>query len=129
MSSAKEYFRALEEWQPPKAVWCDETPDSRDRTWPDEEYERVLKGLFVPKRERDRDCHVTQRHTFGDMFIVISQTALRPGEVCRIKKADIDLSEDAVNATKFRVHFLDKSTEITEETSKTEEKAAAKKAP
>lgn len=93
LSAAKEYYRSLEDWQPPKAVWCDETHDGRERVWSDDEFFKVLDELYAPKRPTDQLWHVEQRHALGDMFVVLSQTALRPGEACRLKKSDVNFSE------------------------------------
>lgn len=99
LTAATQYFRALNDWQPPKAVWLDETHDGRDRTWSEGEYSKFLTYCFQPKRPRERDWQLQQRVALGEMFIVISQTALRPGEACRLKIFDVDFDENVISVT------------------------------
>jgi integrase len=99
LTAATQYYRSLNDWQPPKATWLDETHDGRDRVWSEEEYRKVLEYCFQPKRGREQAWQVEQRISLGEMFIVISQTGLRPGEACRLKKTDVDFSENVIGIT------------------------------
>ena len=99
LSAATQYYRSLNDWQPPKATWLDETHDGRDRVWSEDEYKKVLEYCFQPKKSSEQVWQVEQRIALGEMFIVISQTGLRPGEACRLKKTDVDFSENVIKIT------------------------------
>jgi integrase len=99
LSAATSYYRALEDWRPPKGAWLEEPTDGRRQTWTREQIEAVLSELYGPARKGEKDDHIKGRRATGDMFVVALQTGMRAGEVRRLRKTEVNFSKRIILVT------------------------------
>jgi integrase len=96
------YFASLEGYHCPRPPYQEEPDLQPPRLWTDEEVGRVLAKLYEPQRPSEQAWKVRTRHDVADLFILALNTGLRAGEVVKIKKSDVDFTNEIIHVTSLK---------------------------
>lgn len=99
LQKATTYYAALEDWQPPKGTWLEEPTDGRRQTWDPDSEKKVLAELLAPPRDKENGFHLRARRIVAEIFLIVRRTGMRPGEVRKLRKSQIDFRNRLVIVT------------------------------
>jgi integrase len=75
---------------------------SRSETWSDEELTALLKVLLAPAERFEYQEIVDQRRKLAELLIVGRLTGMRPGEVRKLNRFQIDFKREIINVTSLK---------------------------
>lgn len=91
LNNAGEYFEALEDHRPSKIPWPQVPRARKHRTISAQERSRLLEYLLEPRRPTEHQPKMYEARRRTGLFLQFCLlTASRPGEVARLRKANID---------------------------------------
>lgn len=102
LNAAWKHFPELDEYQSPKVSRLPVGDVSRSQTWSEEDLIALLKVLLAPAAPFEYDEIVDQRRKLAEMLIVARLTGMRPGEVRRLNRFQIDFKKEIINVTSLK---------------------------
>lgn len=96
LNSAYIFYGELRDYRPPRIPRPKVPKDQKERVITQIEAVKILDYLYAPQKENEHGRSYIFRRRVGQFFQVLLLTCSRPGEIARLKPADIDFANGLV---------------------------------